>query len=68
MSIAEIEKLLIYDEGIIKRVLDKKVGDWFFNVYAFWKLEIISSRICKKYPIAPIVLSLSNNFIDVMTK
>ncbi|MDR0820043.1 MAG: lysophospholipid acyltransferase family protein [Endomicrobium sp.] len=65
MPDAEIEKLLIYDEDMIKRVLDKGRGLVLMSAH-FGNWELSALAFAQKYPVALFVSRQSNNFVNTM--
>ncbi|MDR3274760.1 MAG: lysophospholipid acyltransferase family protein [Endomicrobium sp.] len=65
MSDKDIEKLLIYDEDVIKKALSKDRGLILMSAH-FGNWELSALAFAKKYPVAFIVAKQSNDFIDKM--
>ncbi|MDR1926338.1 MAG: lysophospholipid acyltransferase family protein [Endomicrobium sp.] len=65
MSDKEIEKLLIFDEDIIKKAFNKGKGLVLLSAH-FGNWELSALAFSKKYPVALIIAKQSNSFIDNM--
>ncbi|MDR2676606.1 MAG: lysophospholipid acyltransferase family protein [Endomicrobium sp.] len=63
ISDADIKKLLIYDENIIKKALDKGNGLILMSAH-FGNWELSAFALSKKYPLAFIVAKQSNSLVN----
>jgi KDO2-lipid IV(A) lauroyltransferase len=63
MSDTDVEKLLIYDENVIKKALNKGRGLILISAH-FGNWELSALAFSKKYPIALIVAKQSNNLVN----
>ncbi|MDR2066746.1 MAG: lysophospholipid acyltransferase family protein [Endomicrobium sp.] len=60
-----IEKMLVYDDNIIKKALSKGKGLVLLSAH-FGNWELSALAFAKKYPVALIVAKQSNDFVDTM--
>ncbi|MDR2617173.1 MAG: lysophospholipid acyltransferase family protein, partial [Endomicrobium sp.] len=61
----DIEKMLVYDDNIIKKALSKGKGLVLLSAH-FGNWELSALAFAKKYPVALIVAKQSNDFVDTM--
>jgi KDO2-lipid IV(A) lauroyltransferase len=61
----DIQKMLIYDDNIIKKALSKGKGLVLLSAH-FGNWELSALAFAKKYPVALIVAKQSNDFVDTM--
>jgi KDO2-lipid IV(A) lauroyltransferase len=65
MSDEKIESLVVYDEEIIKKALAKGKGLVLMSAhYGNWELTALA--LAKKYPVALIIATQSNSYVDRM--